>query len=76
MKVIIDKLSNNKGSYSSELPLTGELVATPEPGRSVYVLGGRCGGLVTSQVVEIMKTDIGWEVKTLNSLYRIEVLEN
>lgn len=76
MKVKIDKLSNNTNTFETKLPLEGILAAEPVEGRGVLVIGGEYGGLATSMVQEITKTDTGWVFKTLNSEYEITILEN
>lgn len=71
MKVKIDKVSDNKNTYKSKLPLVGIAPIKPKEGFSFVVIGGDHGGITTSIVKIITKTRDGWILSTLNSTYEV-----
>ena len=56
----------------------GQLAADPVVGRGVVVFDdiNESGGLMTSTVQEVTATGSGWEIKTRNSIYQIQVLSS
>ena len=71
MKVRIDKLSENKNTFESKLPLEGEAPFEPRLGYSYMIFGGDHGGLSTSSLKDIKETKDGWILTTLNSTYEV-----
>lgn len=81
MKARLTKLSNNVNALRTS-EVEGELLNTPEVGASLHMLGV---GLtpekpirqVTTSVVQEIRViaPMTYEIKTLNSLYRLEILE-
>ena len=75
MKVRIDKLSKNKNTFDTNLPLEGSAPMVPAIKRSFFVFGVDHGGLTTSTVQEVEEVEDGWILTTLNSNYEVTKLD-
>lgn len=78
MKVKIDKLSKNKNTFDTKLPLIGQAPIKPEKDKTFWVIDedSEYGGLRTSLIQKVETTEDGWVLTTLNSIYKVEILEN
>lgn len=77
MLVKIDKLTMNKNTFLTELPLTGNAPYEPQLEKSFIVFdlnypNSKTQGLHTSTVKEIEETNTGWILKTLNNEYKVD----
>jgi len=76
MKVKVEKISHNENTYRTPLMDLDQMRDSPQVGRRLLLESSvhESGGILTSEVVDILKTENGFEVKTLFSTYIITVL--
>lgn len=75
--VRISKLSSNKNTFETKLPLEGYEVLPPSMNYPYMVATdeGATGGLRTSIVKSVEVIEDGLILNTLNSVYKVEVLQ-
>lgn len=77
MKVRVKKTSENKNTYDTAVAELDGMPFKPEVGKALILESSthEKGGIVTSLVQEVEKTDTGYVVKTMNSTYVVDVVQ-
>lgn len=77
MKVTVSKMTTNDNTYRTPLSDIDGMPYEPEEGKSLLLTSSthESGGIFTSVVERVEKTDEGYIVDTMNSVYVIHVQE-
>lgn len=75
MKVLVEKMSNNKNTYRTPLEFIDRMPNFPKEGYPLVLQSSshESGGIITSVVKKVSKKDNLIVVETLNSAYLITI---
>ncbi len=77
MKISVEKITNNENTYRTPLDKIDRLQKEPRVGESMTLESStfESGGIMTSIVLDVIKVEDGYVVKTMKSTYIIKIIK-
>jgi len=77
MKVKVEKITTNLNTFRTPLAEIDGLLAEPEIGQKLFLTSSthESGGIITSLIEDVQKTDSGFIVETANSVYVVDYVD-